>query len=134
MDLSLINNMRTQLELTTSGFKRYMYYKVSWDARMFGLVGPRGIGKTTMVLQYVKEHQNDRKILYVSADHVYFSTHTLVGLADEFAREGGEQLFIDEIHKYENWSRELKQIYDSHPDIKVVFTGSSVIYIEVMPI
>lgn len=127
MDLSLINNMRTQLELTTSGFKRYMYYKVSWDARMFGLVGPRGIGKTTMVLQYVKEHQNDRKILYVSADHVYFSTHTLVGLADEFAREGGEQLFIDEIHKYENWSRELKQIYDSHPDIKVVFTGSSVL-------
>lgn len=119
--------MRTQLELTTSGFKRYMYYKVSWDARMFGLVGPRGIGKTTMVLQYVKEHQNDRKILYVSADHVYFSTHTLVGLADEFAREGGEQLFIDEIHKYENWSRELKQIYDSHPDIKVVFTGSSVL-------
>ena len=127
MDTSLIAFMNVQLELTTSSFHRYMFDQVSWDARMFGLVGPRGVGKTTMVLQYIKENSKNRKMLYVSADHVYFSTHTLIALADEFAKEAGEQLFIDEIHKYDNWSRELKQIYDAHPDLRVVFTGSSVL-------
>lgn len=119
--------MEGMLELTHSNFYRYMYNQVSWDARMFGLVGPRGVGKTTMLLQYIKENKGNRKMLYVSADHVFFSNHTLIELADEFAKESGEQLFIDEIHKYENWSRELKQIYDTHPDIKIVFTGSSVL-------
>lgn len=127
MDTSVIAYMESQLEQTNSSFHRYMYDKVSWNARMFGLVGPRGIGKSTMILQYIKEHRGDRRMLYLSADHVYFATHTLVDVADEFAKEGGGQLFIDEIHKYDNWSRELKQIYDTHPDIKVVFTGSSVL-------
>ncbi|MBQ8968497.1 MAG: AAA family ATPase [Bacteroidaceae bacterium] len=127
MDTSVIAYMESQLEQTVSSFHRYMYDKVSWNARMFGLVGPRGIGKSTMILQYIKEHRGDRQMLYLSADHVYFTTHTLVDVADEFAKEGGGQLFIDEIHKYDNWSRELKQIYDTHPDIKVVFTGSSVL-------
>ena len=94
---------------------------------MFGLVGPRGVGKSTMLLQYIKDHRETRKMFYVSADHLYFSSHTLVDLVDEYAKEGGEQIFIDEIHKYPNWSRELKQIYDTHPDLKVVFTGSSVL-------
>ncbi|MBR4129506.1 MAG: AAA family ATPase [Bacteroidaceae bacterium] len=127
MDTSLIAYMNGQLELTTSTFHRYMYDQVSWDARMFGLVGPRGVGKTTMILQYIREHGQGRKIMYVSADHVYFSTHTLIEVADDFSKEAGEQLFIDEIHKYANWSRELKQIYDSHPDLHIVFTGSSVL-------
>lgn len=94
---------------------------------MLGLVGPRGVGKTTMFLQYIKEHQGIRKMFYVSADHVYFSSHSLLDLVDEFSREGGEQLFIDEIHKYEGWSRELKQIYDTYPDLMIAFTGSSVL-------
>ena len=94
---------------------------------MFGLVGPRGIGKTTMFLQYIKEHSEEKKMFYVTADHVYFSTHSLLELTDEFSREGGNQLFIDEIHKYENWSNELKQIYDEYPDMKVAFTGSSIL-------
>ena len=66
-------------------------------------------------------------MFYVSADHMYFSSHSLIDLVDEFSKEGGGQIFIDEIHKYENWSRELKQIYDTHHDVKVVFTGSSVL-------
>jgi len=94
---------------------------------MFGLVGPRGVGKSTMILQYIKAHRDERRMFYICADHLYFSSHTLVETVDEFAKEGGEQIFIDEIHKYENWSRELKQIYDSHPDVKVGFTGSSVL-------
>ena len=94
---------------------------------MFGLVGPRGVGKSTMILQYIKENRDKRHMLYVAADHLYFSTHTLIDTVDEFVKDGGEQIFIDEIHKYENWSRELKLIYDSHPDLKVGFTGSSIL-------
>jgi len=127
MDISLIEFMESQLKQTTSTFHRYMYDQISWESRMFGLVGPRGVGKSTMILQYIKEHRDFKHILYIGADHLYFSSHTLVETVDEFAKEGGEQIFIDEIHKYENWSRELKQIYDSHPDVKVGFTGSSVL-------
>ncbi len=127
MDISLIEFMEGQLKQTTSTFHRYMFDQISWESRMFGLVGPRGVGKSTMILQYIKEHRDSRHMLYVGADHLYFSSHTLVETVDEFAKEGGEQIFIDEIHKYENWSRELKQIYDSHPDVKVGFTGSSVL-------
>ena len=115
------------MEQTTSTFHRYMYDQISWDSRMFGLVGPRGVGKSTMILQYIKEHREKRRMLFVAADHLYFSTHTLVDTVDEFAKDGGEQIFIDEIHKYENWSRELKQIHDSYPGLKVGFTGSSVL-------
>lgn len=127
MDISLVEFMRNQLEQTTSTFHRYMYDQISWDSRMFGLVGPRGVGKSTMILQYIKEHREKRRMLFVAADHLYFSTHTLVDTVDEFAKDGGEQIFIDEIHKYENWSRELKQIHDSYPGLKVGFTGSSVL-------
>lgn len=127
MDLSLTAFMESQLQQTTSTFHRYMYKQISWESRMFGLVGPRGVGKSTMILQYIKEHIDNRYMFYVAADHLYFSSHTLVDLVDEFVKEGGKQLFIDEIHKYENWSRELKQIYDSHPNLKIGFTGSSVL-------
>lgn len=127
MDISLTALMEGLLQQTTSAFHRYMFSKVSWDSRMFGIVGPRGIGKSTMILQYIKENRTEKRMFYVTADHLYFTSHTLVDLVDEFAKEGGEQIFIDEIHKYANWSRELKQIYDSHPDIKVGFTGSSVL-------
>ena len=127
MDIALIEFMEGQLKQTTSSFHRYMYDQISWESRMFGLVGPRGVGKSTMILQYMKKHREERHMLYVAADHLYFSSHTLVETVDEFAKEGGEQIFIDEIHKYENWSRELKQIHDSHPDLKVGFTGSSVL-------
>jgi hypothetical protein len=104
-----------------------MYDQISWGSKMFGLVGPRGIGKSTMILQYVKEHRNQHRMLYVAADHLYFSSHTLIDTVAEFVRENGEQIFIDEIHKYENWSRELKQIHDAYPSMKVGFTGSSVL-------
>ena len=127
MDVSLIEFMEGQLKQISSTFHRYMYDQVNWTSRMFGLVGPRGVGKSTMVLQYIKQHRNQHRILYVAADHLYFSSHTLVDTVDAFVKEGGEQIFIDEIHKYENWSRELKQIYDSYPDLKVGFTGSSVL-------
>lgn len=127
MDISLIEFMENQLKQTTSTFHRYIYNQLSWESRMFGLVGPRGVGKSTMILQYIKENRDKRKMLYIAADHLYFSSHTLMATVDEFVKEGGEQIFIDEIHKYDNWSKELKLIYDAHAALKVGFTGSSVL-------
>lgn len=127
VDESLYAYMRLQLELTGSDFHRYLYNDVNWNARMIAITGARGVGKSTMVLQYVKTQISDCKVLYISADHTFFTTHTLVEVADDFSKEAGSLLVIDEVHKYPDWSRELKQIYDTHPDMKVIFTGSSVL-------
>ena len=115
------------LRETTSTFHRYMYNQIDWNARMVGIMGPRGVGKTTMLLQYIKEHLPRQQTLYVVAEDFYFSSHTLLDLADTFARTGGRYLYIDEIHKYEGWSRDLKLIYDYHSELQVVFTGSSIL-------
>lgn len=127
VDESLYAYMRLQLELTTSGFHRYLYERVNWSARMVAITGARGVGKSTMVLQYLRAQPSDSKFLYVSADHTYFSTHSLVDVADEFSKDSGQLLVIDEVHKYSDWSRQLKQIYDTHPDMRIIFTGSSVL-------
>lgn len=127
VDEALYSYMRLQLAQTTSDFHRYLYDKVNWNARMLAITGARGVGKSTMVLQYIKEQMSGVRCLYVSADHTYFSTNTLVSVADEFSKDGGQLLVVDEVHKYGDWSRELKQIYDTHPDLRVIFTGSSVL-------
>ena len=127
MDINLTRIMQQRVESVSMAFHRYMYHQINWERQMFGLVGPRGVGKTTLFLQYIKEHGKERKMFYVSADNVYFASHSLIDIADEFVRDGGRHLFIDEIHKYANWSSELKQIYDNHPDLSVSFTGSSIL-------
>jgi predicted AAA+ superfamily ATPase len=115
------------LRETTSTFHRYIYDRIDWNTRIVGLLGPRGVGKTTMVLQYIKENLPRKESLYVVAEDLYFANHTLVDLADTFARTGGKYLIIDEIHKYKGWSRELKLIYDYHSELHVFFTGSSIL-------
>jgi uncharacterized protein len=124
--VTLFQKQQSLLARTNLSFKRYMYFKFPWNSRMAGLVGPRGVGKTTMLLQYIKE-QNVQDILYVSADDIYFSNHRLTDVADEFYKNGGKRFFIDEIHKYKDWSVELKNIYDFYPGLKVCFTGSSIL-------
>lgn len=126
IDASLLQYMQEQLRLTSMDFKRYLYHRMEWNKRLQCLTGGRGVGKTTMVKQHIIETPEEHS-LYVSADHSYFTTHTLIELADEFVKEGGEHLYIDEIHKYEGWSREIKQIYDTHPALKVFITGSSIL-------
>lgn len=115
------------LRETSTTFHRYMYDRINWDARMIGLMGPRGIGKTTLILQHIKEQLASSETLYVQAEDFYFASHRLTELADAFVKIGGKYLFIDEIHKYKDWSRELKLIYDYHKELHVVFTGSSVL-------
>lgn len=104
-----------------------MFNRINWNARMIGLMGPRGIGKTTLVLQHIKEQLPIKESLYVQAEDFYFASHRLTELADDFVKFGGRYLVIDEIHKYKDWSRELKLIYDYHAELHVIFTGSSVL-------
>lgn len=130
MDIGLVRFMRDQVDHVSTDFQRYLYGSIDWGRQLLGIVGPRGVGKTTMFLQYIKQHENQMKMLYVSADNIYFANHTLLELADEFSREGGEYLFIDEIHKYQGWSAEIKQIYDGYRDLRVAYTGSSILEIE----
>lgn len=124
---TIYQKFETLLAATSLDFKRYLYHEIQWDSRMIGIIGPRGVGKTTMMLQYVKEHLNSHDALYITADDLYFSANRLYDVAESFYVNAGTNLFIDEIHKYPEWSRELKNIYDSFPTLKIIFTGSSIL-------
>lgn len=123
----LHENFHRKLKEISTDFIRYKYSEIKWEGHALGLVGPRGVGKSYMLLQHIKRTLNTADTLYVSADHIYFSENKLVDLADEFVKMGGKHLFIDEIHKYDGWSRELKQIIDSYSELQVVISGSSVL-------
>jgi predicted AAA+ superfamily ATPase len=126
----LFERYRKKLAQLQANFTRSVYNKIDWSDRLIGLRGPRGIGKTTILLQYLKlNHSNDDSALYVSLDNIWFSEQNLVDFVDDFVKRGGRTLFIDEIHKYPNWVQELKNIYDDFPEIKIVFTGSSLLEI-----
>lgn len=124
---TLQDRYRKLLLETDTRFHRYMYGRINWNSRMIGLTGPRGVGKTTLVLQYIKENLPLDTSLYVTAEDFYFADHRLLELADDFVKQGGKHLFIDEIHRYKDWAKELKLMYDYHPELQVVFTGSSVL-------
>lgn len=115
---------------TDTTFIRSLMNEIEWKARLIGLKGARGVGKTTLLLQHIKLfHPLDGSVLYASVDNIWFSEHRLYDMASEFAKRGGKYLFLDEVHKYPNWSQELKNIYDDLPELKVVFTGSSLLEI-----
>ena len=124
---TLLFRYQNLLKETDTSFLRYLHHIIPWNDRMIAIVGSRGVGKTTMLLQHIKLHLPIEKTLYVSADDLYFSDHSLFDLARQFHQLGGEHLFIDEIHKYANWSQELKNIYDAIPQLQAVFTGSSIL-------
>jgi len=120
-------NLISQTDL---GFERYLLQSLPWEQRLLGVKGARGVGKTTLFLQYIKKTYGiSAQALYVSLDNLYFSAHTLSDLVEDFVNKGGEHLFVDEVHKYPNWSVELKNIYDNYPQLKVAFTGSSLLEI-----
>ncbi len=115
------------IKRTDTRYLRYIYNKIPWNNRMTALVGPRGVGKTTLLLQYIKLNLQLKDTLYVSAENIFFANHTIFDTALKFNQLGGKHFFIDEIHKYHGWATELKMIYDNLPDLQVVFTGSSVL-------
>jgi len=101
---------------------------IDWTDRLIAIRGARGVGKTTLLLKHIREeHPITGECLYASLDNLYFSVHTVVELADIFYKKGGRYLFLDEVHKYPDWSRQIKNIYDSYPELYIVFTGSSVL-------
>jgi predicted AAA+ superfamily ATPase len=107
-------------------FKRYLYHEINKTNRLIAIKGARGTGKTTLLLQLAKDYNLD-EVLYVALDDLFFSDNTLYSLAENFAKIGGKILLVDEVHKYPNWSRELKLIYDDFPSLKVIFTSSSLL-------
>lgn len=115
------------LELTPMNFFREQIDQINWDVRILGILGQKGVGKSTLILQHIKQQGNVDKSLYIVADDIYFSAHTLLETARDFFARGGKYLYIDEIHKYQNWSREIKNIYDSLPLLHVVYSGSSML-------
>ena len=119
--IKAINGLKTR-------FRSNFHDKIQWNERLVGIKGARGVGKTTFILQHIHETFGlSRDCLYVSLDDIAFPYENLVQLAEEFEKSGGKYLFLDEIHKYVNWSQELKNIYDSFTDLHVVFTGSSIL-------
>ncbi|GHU88067.1 ATPase AAA [Bacteroidia bacterium] len=120
-----------KLEETDMRFERYLKSQIDWSNRLTAITGARGTGKTTMLLQHIKElyGNNPEDVLFVSLDNIYFSTNNLYSLADDFYSLGGKELYLDEVHKYPTWAQEIKNIYDDFPKLKMVFTGSSMLQI-----
>lgn len=121
-----------KLRSTPTKFKRFLYNQVAWDNRLISIQGARGTGKTTLILQHIHEtfKTPSNKVLYADVNHIFFSRNTLIEMADQFYKTGGQYLFLDEIHKYKSWSTEIKQIYDTYKDLHIVFTGSSILEIK----
>lgn len=118
---NIIRNINNQ-------YFRFLINKIDWNQRLIAIKGSRGVGKTTLMLQYIKYILKSRKdSLYLTADHYWFYSNTLFDTAVSFYKNGGRYLFIDEVHKYPQWSTEIKNIYDGYPDLKIVFTSSSII-------
>lgn len=109
---------------------RSFMYTIDWSNRFIGIKGSRGVGKTTLILQHIKNnYKPNASVLYVTLDNLYFTENKLYDLADNFYKKGGQLLAIDEVHKYKNWAIELKNIYDDMPQLKVIFTGSSLLHL-----
>jgi predicted AAA+ superfamily ATPase len=112
-------------------FTRYLLSGIDWSNRLIGIKGARGAGKTTLLLQYARQHlPAGNQTLYVSLDNLYFTEHNLPDFADDFVKQGGKYLLLDEVHRYPNWSVQIKNIYDDHPGLQVIFTGSSILQLQ----
>ena len=116
------------LQNTSTSFHRYLYNDIDWEERLVGVKGPKGVGKTTMLLQHIKEvFHNPDEALYVSLDNLWFTNHSLKDLVQYYYVHGGRHLFLDEVHYYPHWQTLLKNFYDTYPDLHVVYTGSSML-------
>lgn len=131
-DLGIIEeiSLRRVREISTD-LKRFLYDRIDWRDRLIAITGARGAGKTTLILQHIRDQYRDHpeKALYVSLDNLWFETHSLADVADMHYKRGGTHLFIDEVHYLKNWQILIKNIYDDHPGLNIVYTGSSLLRI-----
>ncbi len=127
---TLFRSFRTQLEHTSTEVVRFLHDQIAWDSRLVAILGARGVGKTTLLLQHIKLYDREDESLYVTADDFYFTKYRLFDMAYQVYNLGGKKLYIDEIHKYKDWSREVKNIYDQIPGLQVIYTGSSILDLE----
>lgn len=110
---------------------RYLYEKINWDARLIGIKGARGVGKTTLLLQRIKlAYKKMDNVFYVSLDNLWFQSHSLPELVDWLYQHGIRNLFLDEVHKYSDWATAIKNLYDTYDDLRIVYTGSSMLEID----
>lgn len=127
----LIDNYHRKIDKISLRFKRYLYNQINWDVKMIGIKGARGVGKTTLLLQHILENYKDiDQVIYVSLDDLWFSNHSLFDLVDWAYQHGLHRIYLDEVHRYAQWQLALKNIYDSYPDINIVYTGSSLLSID----
>lgn len=120
-----------QLQNVSMPFFRYLHNRIDWTNRLIFILGARGSGKTTLLLQHIKKNFGEapKNVLYASLDHIWFSANKLYDLGQDFVMNGGEYLFLDEVHKYKDWSQEVKNLYDAFPELHIVLTGSSILEI-----
>ena len=128
---SIVEFYHSKLAQVTLDFKRYLYPLINWDSRVIGIKGERGVGKTTMLLQRIKEkYNNPDDTFYISLDHYWFGTHQLQDLIEFLYKRGITEFYIDEVHKYKGWSTILKNLVDQYKDLRIVYTGSSLLEID----
>lgn len=125
---TLLEQSEYLLSNTTLDFKRFLFDEIKWSNRLIGIKGARGTGKTTLLLQWLKQQDlPSAKAAYFSLDDLYFTNNSLKETVAQFYKQGGKIVVLDEVHKYKNWSTEIKNIYDVYKGIKIIFTGSSII-------
>lgn len=128
---SLVTIYHRRLNSIDMKFKRSLYSRINWNVRLIGIRGARGVGKTTLLLQRIKEtFTNVEEAMYVSLDNLWFNTHSLEDLVEYLYTHGVHYIFLDEVHKYPNWSQCLKNFYDNYPDLNIVYTGSAMLAID----
>lgn len=127
----LIDTYHRKIMTTSLTFKRYLYSKINWNVRLLGIRGARGVGKTTLILQYIKDNFNNiDDALYVSLDNLWFNSYKLEDLVEYLYSHGIKYIFLDEVHKYPNWAVVIKNFYDNYPNLNIVYTGSAMLAID----
>ena len=128
----LLNTFHRKLAATDLRFKRYLHGQINWDARLLGIKGARGVGKTTMLLQHIKETAGNNldEVFYASLDNMWFQTHSAEDLVEFLYTRGVTRIYLDEVHKYRNWTVLLKNLYDNYPGLNIVYTGSAMLVID----
>lgn len=128
---TLLQTHNSLLKNKKSNIRRELADQIDWSQRLIAIKGARGVGKTTFLLDYIREHcANDKTCLYINMNNLFFTERGLVSFVDEFYKKGGKLLLLDQIHKYPEWAEDLKICYEQYEDLKIIFTGSSILRVK----